>query len=176
MKSIYVVLSQTGTMFSRVLKLFTRAEYNHSSIAFDPTLTEMFSFGRLNPYNPIVGGFVKEGKDIGTFKRFYKTKAKVLELTITDEQYDGLKNYLEDVGQHKKEYGYNYLGVLCGIVKKDHAPEKRFYCSQFVRTCLAKFNIQNANDLPKVVKPIDFLKLSDYKVVYVGLLRDFKGV
>ena len=78
-KSIYVILSQTGTMFSRVLKFFTHAEYNHASISLTPTLEQMFSFGRLNPRNPFVGGFVEEGKNKGTFKRFYKTKAIVLE-------------------------------------------------------------------------------------------------
>lgn len=33
-KELYIVLSQTGTMFSRALKLFTGARYNHASVAF----------------------------------------------------------------------------------------------------------------------------------------------
>lgn len=34
----------------------------------------MYSFGRLNPYNPFWGGFVHESIDKGTFKRFYLTR------------------------------------------------------------------------------------------------------
>lgn len=176
MKSIYVVLSQTGTMFSRVLKFFTKAEYNHASIALEPTLTEMYSFGRLNPYNPFVGGFVKEGKNIGTFKRFYKTEAMVMELKVTDEQYYNLKYFIEYVTLHKLEFGYNYLGILFACFKKNHEPKKRYYCSQFVRSCLAYFNIENSIDLPKIIKPIDFLKLNNTKIVYRGLLRDYTKV
>lgn len=43
-KTIYIVLSQTGTVLSRVLRLFTRAEYNHVSIALDENLDYMYSF------------------------------------------------------------------------------------------------------------------------------------
>ena len=95
MKSIYVVLSQTGTVFSKVLKFFTHAEYNHASISLEPTLEHMYSFGRLNPYNPFIGGFVEEGKNRGTFKRFYKTKAMVLEFNVSDEKYNAIRYFIE---------------------------------------------------------------------------------
>ena len=94
-KSIYIILSQTGTMFSKALKFFTGAEYNHASISLSPTLNKMYSFGRLNPYNPFIGGFVQEGKDIGTFKRFSKTKAMVLEIKINCDQYEKIKFMIE---------------------------------------------------------------------------------
>ena len=32
-RKVYIVLSQTGTILSRILKLYTRAPYNHCSIA-----------------------------------------------------------------------------------------------------------------------------------------------
>jgi len=173
-KSIYVVLSQTGTLFSRVLKFFTGAEYNHSSIALSPTLDKMYSFGRLNPYNPFIGGFVEEGKNIGTFKRFYKTQAKVLEIKVSEEKYNAMKYFIEYFKQHKKSFHYNYLGVLCACFKKNHESKNRFYCSQFVRTCLACFGINNAEELPRIIKPIDFLKLNNFNVVYTGSLRNYR--
>ena len=51
-RKVYIVLSQTGTVLSRILKLYTRSPYNHSSIALTEDLEVMYSFGRLNPYNP----------------------------------------------------------------------------------------------------------------------------
>lgn len=172
-KSVYLVLSQTGTMFSRVLKFFTGAEYNHSSISLDPTLEEMYSFGRLNPYNPFIGGFVQEGKSIGTFKRFYKTKALVLELRVSDEQYKNVQMLIGHMKNNKSNFHYNYWGVFCAIFKANIAPRRRFYCSQFVRTCLAAFGISNSQELPKVIKPIDFLKLRDKRVIYKGALKNY---
>lgn len=172
-KSVYLVLSQTGTMFSRMLKLFTGAEYNHSSISLNPTLEEMYSFGRLNPYNPFIGGFVQEGKNVGTFKRFYKTKALVLELKVTEDQYRSIEMLIDHMKKNKSIFHYNYWGVFCAIFKANVAPRKRFYCSQFVRTCLASFDVSNSNELPKVIKPIDFLKLKNKRIIYQGILQNY---
>ncbi len=175
-KSIYIILSQTGTMFSRALKFFTGAEYNHASISLTPTLDKMYSFGRLNPYNPFIGGFVQEGKDTGTFKRFNKTQAIVLEIKISDEQYEKIKFLIEYLSKNKIQFKYNYLGVLCACFKKNHEAEHRFYCSQFVRACLVYLGIENAENLPKIIKPIDFLQLQNKTILYKGFLRNYLTV
>ena len=39
-RKVYIVLSQTGTVLSRILKLYTRAPYNHSSIALTAVMRE----------------------------------------------------------------------------------------------------------------------------------------
>ena len=175
-KSVYVILSQTGTMFSRALKFFTHAEYNHASISLSPTLDKMYSFGRLNPYNPFIGGFVEEGKNIGTFKRFYRTTAMVLEFKVSVEKFKAIEYFIEYFKDHNKDFHYNYLGVLFACFKKHHTSSKRFYCSEFVKTCLETFNIENARELPKIIKPIDFLKLRNKNIIYTGFLQNYMSV
>lgn len=175
-KSIYIILSQTGTMFSRALKFFTGAEYNHSSISLTPDLEKMYSFGRLNPYNPFIGGFVQEGIHTGTFARFYNTKAMVLEVKVDLDTYNKLKNMIEYLDEHKVKFHYNYWGVVLACFKKNHSPKYKFYCSQFVRSCLSMFNISNANTLPKIIKPIDFLKLENKEIIYTGRLQNYSCV
>lgn len=69
-KQLYIVISQTGTLLSRILKQITGAEYNHASISLSRDLERMYSFGRRHPYNPFWGGFVIESPRTGTFKRF----------------------------------------------------------------------------------------------------------
>ena len=172
-KSIYVILSQTGTMFSRVLKFFTHAEYNHASISLTPTLEQMFSFGRLNPRNPFVGGFVEEGKNKGTFKRFYKTKAIVLEFKICVDKFNAIQYFIDYFKKHSKDFHYNYLGILFACFKRCHKSSKRFYCSEFVKTCLQTFNIENSSELPKIIKPIDFLKLNNKNIIFTGFLKNY---
>ena len=49
---------------------------NKKILELDEDLTKMYSFGRLYPYNPFLGGFVHEGLDRGTFKRFKKTNCE----------------------------------------------------------------------------------------------------
>ena len=58
MKKIYIILTFTGTILSRIVRIYTRKEYSHVSISLDQDLTKMYSFGRLNAYNPFSGVFV----------------------------------------------------------------------------------------------------------------------
>lgn len=94
-KQLYIVISQTGTLLSRILKQITGAEYNHASISLSRDLERMYSFGRRNPYNPFWGGFVIESPRTGTFKRFSETKVLVLSVSVTEEQHAELKEMLD---------------------------------------------------------------------------------
>ena len=68
MKKVYIVLTNTGTFLSRIVTVYTRKEFSHVSISLDENLNYMYSFGRLNAYNPFIGGFVHESPKYGTFK------------------------------------------------------------------------------------------------------------
>ena len=172
-KSIFIVLSQTGAFTSKALKFFTLAKYNHVSISLTPTLEKMYSFGRLRPYNPFRGGFVEEGKNIGTFARFKNTNAQVLELKVNDEEYEGIKAIIESMLKMQTKLHYNYFGAFLAYFRKNYAPKNKFYCSQFVRFLLDKFNISNISSIPLAAKPMDFLKLADKRIVYTGLLKNY---
>ena len=59
--SVFILLTNTGTLFTKVIQSYTKAPYNHASISFDRELSELYSFGRKHPSNPFDGGFVVEG-------------------------------------------------------------------------------------------------------------------
>ena len=52
MRNVYILLTDTGSLFTRLIKRFTNSPYNHVSIAFDKSLNTLYSFGRKHPYNP----------------------------------------------------------------------------------------------------------------------------
>ena len=52
--SIYIVLSKTQTLPSRVIKLWTREPYAHTSLAMDVELKEMYSFARKQDRKSVV--------------------------------------------------------------------------------------------------------------------------
>lgn len=175
-KTIYIVVSQTGTILSRLLRLFTKAEYNHVSIALDENLDHMYSFGRTNPYNPIIGGFVSESPKFGTFKRFYKTRVVILSVVITIEQFNKLKSCMEHMFEKKNKYKYNYLGLLLAGAHINYRSVRRYYCSEFAKEMLTRFGIITEEMLPKIVKPIDFLclgNITNCKVIYRGNLQEY---
>ena len=41
-KKIYIVLTYTGTILSRIIKLYTKAEYCHVSLSLDKKLNKMY--------------------------------------------------------------------------------------------------------------------------------------
>lgn len=174
MKKIYIILTHTGTMLSRVIKSFTKDEFSHVSIALDINLKEMYSFGRLNPYNPFWGGFVHEYINKGTFKRFYKTMAKVYSLEITDKQYDSIKNSIEQIGSHKENYKFNVIGLFAVGFHKKIGKENSFYCAEFVKYVIEKANIGEVN-LPNIIRPEDFKNIRDLEEIYGGLLKDYQA-
>ena len=111
-KQLYIVISQTGTLLSRILKQITGAEYNHAS-SLSRDLERMYSFGRRHPYNPFWGGFVIESPRTGTFKRFSETKVLVLSVSVTEEQHAELKEMLDVMWKRRRKYSYNYMsGIL----------------------------------------------------------------
>ena len=172
-KRIYIVLTYTGTMLGRLIKYYTRTEYSHVSIALDKDLYRMYSFGRLNPYNPFIGGFVHEGIDIGTFKRFKNTKALIYSLEISDVQYRKLRSTIKKMERKKYIYKFNIIGLFaCGLnirIRKDNY----FYCAEFVKYLLeqANFNLS----LPEIVKPNDFRDIENLRLEYCGLLQKYRA-
>lgn len=170
---VYIVISQTGTLLSRVLKFITKAEYNHASLSLDRTLGTMYSFGRLDPYNPLHGGFVMESPHWGTFKRFHETKAIVLRVPVTEEQYRALQEYLTQMYGEKQKYHYNYLGLFLAWFGIVYQQENCCYCSEFVRDTLDKFAVVDAGQFERIVKPENFLRVIGDDVIYSGNLQEY---
>ena len=116
MRNVYIILTYTGTILSRIIRMYTKNEYAHVSIALDEDLSQMYSFGRINPYIAFIGGFVHESPKWGTFKRFKETKALIYKLEVTEEQYDTISKRLQKMEEEKSIYSFNVIGLfLCWI-------------------------------------------------------------
>ena len=87
MKNIYIILSQSGTFISRMLKFFSHDEFNHSSICVDDSFEKFYSFGRIKINNPFHGGFLIENAFTHVFGKFEKIPCMILKLPVTDAQY-----------------------------------------------------------------------------------------
>lgn len=172
MRKIYIILTYTGTILSKIIKCYTGDEFSHVSIALDPELERMYSFGRLNPYNPFYGGFVHEGVDIGTFRRFSRTRARVYSLEITDEQYEKIENTIMYIKKSRKSYKFNLLGLFAVGFHIKIRYDKSFYCAEFVKYLLDQAKIEIS--LPELVRPESFKKLENLKLEYDGLLKFYE--
>ena len=171
-KKIYIILSFTGTILSRIVRLWTHKKYCHTSISLDKDLEHMYSFGRVNPYCPFIGSFVHESPKWGTFKRFKNTKSLIISIDVDQKQYEKAEEVINEfIKNGQKYYKFNDRGVIFAAFNKRIKQKNKFYCSEFVKYVLDEANIKN--NLPEVIKPMDFLKMNKYDVIYEGYLRDY---
>lgn len=170
-QEIYIVLTYTGTFLSRFIKIYTGDEFSHVSLSLDKNLNEMYSFGRLNPYNPFIGGFIHEKIDDGTFKRFPKTKAAIYALRVTPHQYNKIKQIIKVMKKERSNYKFNIIGLFAIGLNIKYQKANAFYCAEFVKYLIDEANI-NIN-LPVLVKPNDFKKIEKLKLKYQGTLKNY---
>ena len=109
-KTIYIVLTETGSLLSRAIQMYTQENFNHVSIALDPELKEMYSFGRKQENNPLIGGFVQE--DVHS-KLLRKANCAIYEYKISDKQYEMLREEIAFFKRDQDKFKYNFLGLIC---------------------------------------------------------------
>lgn len=172
MKNIYIVLTYTGTILSKIIKTYMGDEFSHVSLALDEELKYMYSFGRLNPYNPFIGGFVHENIKSGTFGRFKKTKSKVYSLEVDDEKYKVIQDTIKNIQEAEVPYKFNTIGLFAVAFNKKICQKNSFYCAEFVKHVLEKSGIETK--LPKLVRPNDFKSLENLNLEYEGRFREYK--
>ena len=170
-KKIYIIVTQTGTILSRILKRTTGAKYNHVSISLDSSLRTMYSFGRKYTYIPFLGGFVTESPFYGTFKRFSETEAVVIAVEVEEKIYYEMEKFLHTMYTYRMSYHYNYLGLLLAAFRICYKKPKHYYCSEFVKDMLVRFDIVEKGRFQDITQPIHFLNLAIGGVVYRGKLR-----
>jgi hypothetical protein len=170
-RSIYLVFSRTGTWLSRLISLFNEGKYVHTSISLDNSFTQMYSFGRVNPKNPLSGGFVEENLFDGVYKKFSGSECLIYRLEITEEQFKIIKSEINRFLIEKDKYKYNFIGLLGILFNKPIKRKDYYFCTQFVSELLIKSSIYNTNKNPELVKPDDLIYIGHKEIVYEGYIN-----
>ena len=173
MNNVYIVLSMSGTKFSKFLKFFLKSEFTHVSISFDDNIDTLYSFGRKKYYTPWIAGYTEEHPYTGVFDMF-NPKCEILKLSLTDKEYNKLKETIEDTAKHADEYGYNFKGIVYTYFKHRQKLDKRFTCTQFVAYSLSESGVPMPLDKDaSLVLPEDYYYIVDVKSIYKGRIRDY---
>ncbi len=171
MKKIYIVLSQSYSILAKTIKLFTKDKYSHISISFNKDCTNMYSIGRKYKYCPFIGKYMNESIYKGLYSVSPRAEILIYELTISDEKYKNIKRLLDKYGIPCK--GYNFLGLVLAIFNKK-INRKKYYCSEFIYKILSDDSVKLFEKTKKIVKPMDFEKIENLKLVYEGKIIDYK--
>jgi len=151
-KQIYVVLSSTPYKIGKMIRMVTREEYNHASIALDENLTQMYSFARRYQKTPLYGGFVKE-TSARYCRKGKRASVKVYKIDVSEKDYNAVAKRLEIMCQTKERYLYNHLSALTVPFRKSVQLRDAYTCVEFCVDIL--------HDLGIDVKPGKYYAIKD---------------
>ena len=169
---IYIVFSKTGTWLSRSIGVVTGSDYTHVSLSLDSSFETMYSFGRLNPNNPFIGGLAIENLYTGVYRNSPCCQCLIYKVPVTKNQLALLKYELNShlVMNEKVKYRYNFIGLFAVLMDKPLKRDRHFFCSEFVSTLLSKSDIWHSPKVPELTRPTDLIEITDKEIVYEGLL------
>ncbi|MFD1179045.1 hypothetical protein ACFQ3W_22455 [Paenibacillus puldeungensis] len=170
-EQIYILLSNPRTIVAKMIGLYTRAPFNHASIAFDPELREIYSFGRKHPLIPLYGGFVKEDIHGGVFE---KATCAVYSCSVSQETYKKMRDYVRMFEKNGELYNYNFIGILGIVLNMELGGENSYFCSQFVSAVFQEAGIKLIDKSAALTTPSDLSTCSFLNLVFRGDLETYR--
>ena len=177
MPSVYILLSRTKTLYSRVVRLAEGGgNYTHASLALGPGCSRVYSFSRKYAQLPLPSPLVREDVPGSYMARHPQTPCALYSLTVTGGQYDAVSRRVEEMLSGGVKYRYSLLGrALCAL---DIAHERgyHFFCSQFVASVLSECAALELPRSPSLIRPSDFELMDALTLAYAGPVCEAPGV
>ena len=170
MKTIYILLTRSGTLLSKLVYAVTGASYTHASMAFDGELNCLYSSTRKNGYTMFPAGPSKEYLNKGVFRLRGDAPCALYALEVTDEAYVRARRRAEHMMARGELYRFNTLGLILCALHIRWQRRRHYFCSQFVSEVLQK---SGALELPKpstLMHPSDYAELPELRCLYRGTL------
>lgn len=168
MPSVYLLLTRSGTILSRLIHLATLDEFTHVAISSDITLNNLYSFSRKYARLPLPAGFTIESAHGGYIGRHPQMKCALYELRVSDDVYARINRKIDAMLTSPEKYQYSLLGVLFCAFGHELRRRRHYFCSQFVGEILGK---SGAVALPKpagLMRPSDYPNLPELTLLYHG--------
>lgn len=170
MKQIYILLTKTETLPSRLIDKLTHGSFTHTSVSLVPQTDRFYSYARRKIHNPLCAGLITENIHTDVFAFYPNCHCALFSLSVSDEAYERMEETVRFYLSHYKKATYNFLGLIplrLGICVRR---KFKLTCSQFVALILqASQEIQLPKD-PYTMLPCDFTKITDLHKIYEGVL------
>lgn len=172
---LYLVLTRTGTVPSKLIGFVTGKRYTHVSIASDEMLTEMYSFCRDKKEKPLPAGFNREDLFTEVFGACKTIPGEVYRLPVTDEQLERYNDVIRHFILNRGSYSYDVGALLPMALHIPYKLRNRFVCSVWVGFVLGKSGVKhNIDKQPSLIEPEDFRSIEGAELVYRGDLKKYR--
>ena len=165
--TIHILLTRSGTWFSRLIHFATRDSYTHASIGLDGPSGSFYSFARKYRRFALPAGLVEE--QVTVYRR--AVPCCLYELKVSEETYFRLRRQLRSMYAQREEYRYSVLGVFACYFNLSLQRRHHFFCSQFVAGLLEECGAVELPKPPTLLRPADLCLLKDLHPVHQGPLE-----
>jgi hypothetical protein len=169
--SIYILLTDTKTQFSKISKLITGDPYNHVSLMLtDDFKDPIYTYSISNGFNAVKGGFMVEDID-----NLYGSLYSLYKLNVTEAAFKLIEQKVVGLAENPSNTSYNHLGVFNAIFRKNifNNPDGQTQiCSEFVVEVLdfAGINLFQGK-ASSTIRPYDLIRSKLLKFVRRGKIK-----
>jgi hypothetical protein len=150
---VYIVISNTGSVASEIISVFTQRQYNHASLSFDMDLNTIISYnGGERLYPPGLNHEMLE-----FFNKKPGASILIYSLACSRRQKKRILDKVEEI--NREGSAYNLMGL---VLKYSHKPNIMF-CSQFVYKMLDMAGLSYFSKEDGNVRPSDLIELDYHK-------------
>ena len=173
-KTVYILLTRSGTWFSRLIHLATDDSYTHTSIGLDGPGGPFYSFARKYERFALPAGLVMEEVCLEVQTKRQQIPCCLYELRVPLPVYDRLRREIDRMYAQKDRYHYNLLGALACYFNYPLPRENHYFCSQFAASLLERSGAVELGKTPDLVRPADFCRIDRFRPVYQGELGNLR--
>lgn len=135
---LYIILLRNISPLGSVIRAYTKEDFSHSSLSFDPSMQDCYTFGNK---------LLKEGKmsrrSFGTAHESFDGKSgrfsypsntvyHIYVMFFDEKQIKAVRNTVDNIFTHHSDYQYNIEGLFSYIFNKPKTDPNKLFCSQFV--------------------------------------------
>lgn len=175
MRKIYIMLTKSETILSKIVHLITKDEYTHVSIAFEDSMHVFYSSSRKNGRTLFPAGPCREHLFIGYFNRHPNIPCTVYELEVENDVYEKAKEEVDRIMNKDHEFHFNIIGLLLCRLNISYDRQYNFFCSQFVGEILHRSKAVRLPKKSSLMRPVDYMKLPGISCYFSGTVMDFSN-
>lgn len=162
---VFLLLTHSGTPLANIIQGVTGDKFSHATMAFNPELEPMYSFGSKD------GSATSLGFSVGTTKDgFYKKMRayyRLYVMYVDEKEIKKMKSRLQYFIKNDDKLGYDLKGLFSIWFGKDTEHHKdAYFCSRFVMDVVGSGH--HITELPSLYKPQDIVNLPDVTMVNAG--------
>ena len=154
-RTIHILLTRSGTWFSRLIHFATQDDYTHASIGLDGPSGPFYSFARKYRYLALPAGLVEER--ITVYRR--RVPCCLYELKVSGNTYLRLRRQLNAMYAQREEYHYSVLGAFACYFNLSLQRRNHYFCSQFVAGLLESCGAVELPKPPTLLRPAELCQL-----------------